>query len=102
MTIAERQGSRMFRLRAATNLARLWRDEGGRNEAGDLLAPLYAWFTKGFDTPDLQEAKALLDELRGQDARLTRHIGRALRPGAFRSFGCASNGAKSLVRVGRR
>ena len=63
MTIAERQGSRMFRLRAATNLARLWRDEGGRNEAGNLLAHLYAWFTEGFDTPDLKEAKALLDEL---------------------------------------
>ena len=50
-------------LRAATSLARLWGEQGRRGEARELLAPLYGWFTEGFDTPDLKEAKALLDEL---------------------------------------
>jgi predicted ATPase len=50
-------------LRAAASLARLRRDQGHRTEARDFLAPVYAWFTEGFDTPDLKEAKALLDEL---------------------------------------
>jgi predicted ATPase len=52
-----------FELRAATSLARLWRDQGKRTEARELLSPVYGWFTEGFDTPDLKEAKALLDEL---------------------------------------
>jgi predicted ATPase len=50
-------------LRAATNLASLWRDQGKRAEAHDLLAPIYGWFTEGFDTLDLKEAKALLEQL---------------------------------------
>ena len=50
-------------LRAATGLARLRREQGRRAEACDLLAPVYGWFTEGFDTPDLKEAKVLLDEL---------------------------------------
>ena len=50
-------------LRAATKLARLWRDQGKRDEARELLAPVYGWFTEGFDTRDLKEAKSLLDEL---------------------------------------
>jgi predicted ATPase len=50
-------------LRAATSLARLWCDQGKRSEARDLLAPVYSWFTEGFGTPDLQEARALLDTL---------------------------------------
>jgi tetratricopeptide (TPR) repeat protein len=62
--IAREQEARFFELRAATSLARLWRDQGKRAEARDLLAPVYAWFTEGFDTRDLIEAKALLDELR--------------------------------------
>ena len=45
------------------SLARLWRDQGRRGEAGDLLAPVHGWFTEGFDTRDLKEAKALLEEL---------------------------------------
>jgi predicted ATPase len=53
----------MWELRAAVSLARLRRDEGCRAEARELLAPIYGWFTEGFDTPDLKEAKALLDEL---------------------------------------
>jgi predicted ATPase len=63
LAIAREQGGRAFELRAATSLARLWRDQGKRTEAHALLAPIYAWFTEGFDTGDLQEAKALLDEL---------------------------------------
>jgi predicted ATPase len=52
-----------FELRASTCVAWLWRDQGKREEARDLLAPVYGWFTEGFDTRDLKEAKALLDEL---------------------------------------
>ena len=65
--IAERQNARTLQLRAATSLAHLWRDQGKRVEGRDLLAPIYEWFTEGFDTPVLQDAKALLDtlELRG-------------------------------------
>jgi class 3 adenylate cyclase len=55
--------ARLLELRLMTCLARLWRDEGKRTEARDLLAPVYGWFTEGFDTPDLREAKALLEEL---------------------------------------
>jgi predicted ATPase len=57
----------VLELRAAISLTRLWRDQGKRTEAHDLLAPIYGWFTEGFDTPVLQDAKALLDQLR--DAR---------------------------------
>ena len=60
---AQRQNAKARELRAATSLARLWRDQGKRDEARDLLAPVYGWFTEGFDTLDLKEAKALLDEL---------------------------------------
>ena len=63
LAIARRQTARLFELRAATSLARLWRDQGKRTEARDLLTPIYGWFTEGFDTPVLQDAKALLDEL---------------------------------------
>ena len=49
--------------RAAMSMARLWRDQGKRDETRDLLSPIYGWFTEGFDTLDLKEAKALLDEL---------------------------------------
>jgi predicted ATPase len=57
------QQSKLLELRAATSLARLWRDQGKRSQARDLLAPVYGWFTEGFDTADLKEAKALLDDL---------------------------------------
>jgi predicted ATPase len=63
ISTARSQGARLFELRAANSLARLWRDEGRGAEAHALLAPIYGWFTEGFDTPDLREAKALLDEL---------------------------------------
>jgi predicted ATPase len=61
--IAREQGAKLWELRAAASLARLRRDQGHRAEARDILAPVYGWFTEGFDTPDLKEAKALLDEL---------------------------------------
>jgi predicted ATPase len=63
LAIAREQGARSFELRAATSLARLWRDQGKRAEARALLAPVYATFTEGFATRDLIDAKALLDEL---------------------------------------
>jgi predicted ATPase len=63
LVIAEEQEAKMWELRAAVSLARLRRDQGRCAEACDLLAPVYGWFTEGFDTPDLKEAKALLDQL---------------------------------------
>ena len=65
INIAQSQQAKSFELRAATSLARLWQQQGQRQEAYDLLAPIYGWFTEGFDTADLQEAKTLLEELRG-------------------------------------
>jgi predicted ATPase len=63
ITIARQQTARSFELRAAMSLARLWRDQGRPQQARELLAPVYGWFTEGFDTRDLKEAKALLEEL---------------------------------------
>jgi predicted ATPase len=63
LDVARRQSAKFWELRVANDLARLWRDQGKRDEAHDLLAPVYGWFTEGFDTRDLKEAKALLDEL---------------------------------------
>jgi predicted ATPase len=63
LKVAERQNAKAHQLRAATSMARLWRDQGERDEARELLAPVYSWFTEGFDTRDLKEAKTLFDEL---------------------------------------
>jgi predicted ATPase len=63
LSIAEKQEAKMWELRAAVSLAELRRGQGSRAEARDLLAPVYGWFTEGFGTPDLKQAKALLDEL---------------------------------------
>ena len=63
MAIARSQQAKSFELRTATSLARLWQQQGKRQEAYDLLAPVYNWFTEGFDTLDLKDAKALLDAL---------------------------------------
>jgi len=63
VAVAREQSARMWELRASTSLARLWLTQGKRTEAHDLLAPIYGWFTEGFDTPDLKEAKGLLEEL---------------------------------------
>ena len=62
LSVARLQTAKSWELRAAMSMARLWRDQGKRNEARDLLAPVYDWFTEGFDTIDLKKAKALLDE----------------------------------------
>ena len=63
LAIARRQQAKSWELRAALSLSRLWQQQGKRAEAYELLAPIYGWFTEGFDTADLQEAKALLEEL---------------------------------------
>ena len=60
---SQSQQAKSWELRAAMSIARLWRDQGKRDEARELLAPVYGWFTEGFDTRDLKEAKALLEGL---------------------------------------
>jgi len=63
LAVAREQQAKFWELRVSTSLARLWRDQGKRTEARDLLASIYGWFTEGLDTPVLREAKVLLDEL---------------------------------------
>jgi len=63
--MARQQQAQSWELRAAMSLARLWQQQGQRAEARDLLVPIYGWCTEGFETADLQEAKALLEELAG-------------------------------------
>ena len=63
LDIARQQQAKSLELRAAMSLSRLWQQQGKRTEAYQLLAPIYGWFTEGFDTADLQEAKVLLDAL---------------------------------------
>jgi predicted ATPase len=63
LAVARSQQAKSFELRAAMSIARLWRDQGKPQQARELLAPVYGWFTEGFDTLDLKEAKALLEEL---------------------------------------
>ena len=63
LAVAREQQAKSWELRAAMSLASLWRDQGKRDDARELLAPVYGWFTEGFDTLDLKEAKALLQEL---------------------------------------
>jgi predicted ATPase len=63
LAVVRKQQAKSWELRAAMSMARLWRDQGKPQQARELLAPVYGWFTEGFDTLDLKEAKALLDEL---------------------------------------
>jgi predicted ATPase len=63
LSVAREQQAKSWELRAAMSMARLWRDQGKPQQARELLAPVYGWFTEGFDTRDLKEAKALLEEL---------------------------------------
>ena len=63
LDVARHQQAKSLELRAAMSLARLWQQHGKRTEAHELLAPIYGWFTEGFDTADLQEARALLEAL---------------------------------------
>jgi predicted ATPase len=64
LAVALQQQAKSWELRASMSLARLWRDKGNVQHAHELLAPVYGWFTEGFDTRDLKEARALLEELR--------------------------------------
>ena len=68
LTIAQQQQARWWELRAATSLAKHWHDEGKSEDAYSLLQPVYSWFGEGFDTQDLKEAKALLEELSARTA----------------------------------
>jgi predicted ATPase len=63
LAVARGQQAKAWELRAAMSMARLWRDQGKRQQAHDLLVPVYEWFTEGFDTLDLKDVKALLAEL---------------------------------------
>jgi predicted ATPase len=63
LAVARRQQAKSWELVAAMSMARLWRDQGKRQQAHSLLEPVYNWFTEGFDTLDLKQAKALLDDL---------------------------------------
>jgi predicted ATPase len=63
LSVAREQQAKSLELRTSMSLVRLWRDQGKVQQARELLAPVYGWFTEGFDTPDLKQAKALLDEL---------------------------------------
>jgi predicted ATPase len=63
LAVARQQQAKIWELRAAVSMARLWRDQGKRDEARELLAPVHGWFTEGFDTLDLKDAKALLEAL---------------------------------------
>jgi predicted ATPase len=63
LAVARQQQAKSWELRAAISLGHLWRDQGKVQQARELLAPIYGWFTEGFDTRDLKEAKALLEEL---------------------------------------
>jgi predicted ATPase len=63
LAVARKQGAKSWELRAAMSMARLWRDNGKPQQARKLLAPVYGWFTEGFDTRDLREAKVMLSEL---------------------------------------
>ena len=76
LSVARAQKAKSWELRAAMSLARLWRDQGKRHNGRELLAPVYGWFTEGFDTRDLKQAKALLEELAAQDALTEERLGR--------------------------
>ena len=75
--IARRQSAKSWELRATTNLARLLAKQGRRDEARAMLADIYNWFTEGFDTADLKDAKALLDELCNVRVRARRSVSAA-------------------------
>jgi predicted ATPase len=64
LDVARHQDAKSLELRAALNLSRLWQQQGKQAEARELLTPIYGWFTEGFDAADLQDAKALLEELK--------------------------------------
>jgi predicted ATPase len=73
LTVARQQQAKSWELRAAMSMARLWCNQGKPQQARELLAPVYGWFTEGHDTLDLKEAKALLEELRRESSANSRH-----------------------------
>ena len=75
LSVAREQQAKSWELRAAMSLARLWRDQGKPQQARELLAPVYGWFTEGFDTRDLKEAKALLESWRRETPTQVRWSG---------------------------
>jgi predicted ATPase len=101
LSIAQDQEAKLWELRAAASLARLWRDQGRRPEACDLLAPVYGWFTEGFDTPDLKEAKALIVCRLSAGGRWIRTLGPPVEDGAWACSGgaTASSGGPIEVRT---
>ena len=74
LAVARRQQAKSWELRAATSLSRLWQQQGKRAAGRELLAPIYGWFTEGFDTADLQDAKALLAELSEASATVSASV----------------------------
>src|SRR3989442_5645207 len=95
--MARRQEARSMEVRAAMSLSRLWQPQGKQAAARDLLAPIYGWFTEGFDTADLQEAKALLEEPARQIWR-EQHIVDTLRPKVSQRGAPESGGRPSIGR----
>jgi hypothetical protein len=87
LAVARQQQAKSWELRAAMSLARLWRDQGKRQEAHDLLAPVYGWFTEGFDTLDLKEARALLEELQ-PDSRFRNGLLASRSPSSSETISC--------------
>jgi predicted ATPase len=74
LAVARAQRAKSLELRAAMSIARLWRDQGKTQQARELLAPVYGWFTEGFDTRDLTEAKTLLGELAARRLEIIRRV----------------------------
>src|SRR4029453_6024728 len=100
LDVARRQEAKSLELRAAMSLGRLWRQQGKRQEAHDLLAEVYAWFTEGFDTADLQEAKALLKELAKRVLKITAGTMLEGRPGDAQACDAFFQGVVDRVPVG--
>ena len=90
VAIAERQSAKLFQLRASTSLARLWCDQGKRTEARDLLAPIYNWFTEGFDAPDLRGGRVMMTAGSGRRFQFSNRWGIAQSEAASRT----SNGLR--------
>jgi predicted ATPase len=101
LAIARAQQAKSWELRAAISLARLWREEGKRQQAHDCLAPLYGWFTEGFDTLDLREAKALLDAISSEGDRSDGLAAGSRRRGSLRARSGAREARTLAVNPGR-
>jgi predicted ATPase len=93
LAVARQQQAKSWELRAAMSVARLWRDQGKQDEARDLLAPIYGWFSEGFDTLDLKQAQTLLEQLASQGPSRSRRTGYGRSaPGTSRPFAAPLSG----------